>query len=119
MTKFEPKKSLESAMKITDEEDAKQYLKEYIKYIQDAIDNDPQRIGENAEEIAKSNLGYYAGYYSNIVRERVERLFVCKHPFFGSIAKGEVSSEDAFKMGERLGVKIARKKKLNNINKNN
>ena len=37
---------------------------EYIKYIQDGIDKDPSRVNDNAEKIAKSNLGYFAGYYS-------------------------------------------------------
>lgn len=40
-----------------------------------------------AENIERQNLGYYAGYYSNETRERVERLFKCAHPVFGSIAE--------------------------------
>jgi len=33
-----------------------------------------------AEKIERINLGYYAGYYNNETRERVERLFKCQHP---------------------------------------
>ncbi len=42
---------------------------------------------EEAEEIERANLGYWAGYYRPETRERVERLFRCAHPFFGSIAE--------------------------------
>lgn len=42
---------------------------------------------EEAEQIERSNLGYYAGYHLDETRERVERLFRCAHPVFGSIAE--------------------------------
>jgi hypothetical protein len=58
---------------------------------------------EEAEAIERNNLGYFAGYYSNEVRERVERLFGCVHPYFGSIAQnGPPTPEQAFKMGGKL-----------------
>ena len=113
MTTFVPEKCLQIAMKITVEEDAIQYLKEYIKYIQD---NNPT---VDAEMVAKSNLGYYAGYYSNEVRERVEKLFKCKHPFFGSIKDGAPSSSDAFNMGMKIGNNVIRKEKIKKINNEN
>lgn len=55
---------------------------------------------EEAESIQKQNLGYYAGYYDSETRRRVERLFQCAHPIFGSIEeKGEPTAEEAFEMG--------------------
>ncbi len=55
---------------------------------------------QEAEVIQRSNLGYYAGYYDNETRERVERLFKCAHPVFGKIAEnGPPSPEQAFHMG--------------------
>lgn len=42
---------------------------------------------EEAEEIERANLGYWAGYCSDETRERVERLFRCAHPMFGRIAE--------------------------------
>lgn len=58
---------------------------------------------QEAEEIVRSNLGYYAGYHSNEVRERVERLYRCAHPVFGPIAeRGPPSPEEVVRMGEEM-----------------
>lgn len=89
---------LEPAMKITDKKDADQYLKDYIKYIDSFQEKDA-----SSESIAKSNLGYYAGYYSNEVRERVEKLFCCSHPVFGSIKENGIPTpQEAFDMGKNM-----------------
>lgn len=91
MTTFNPENKknltygecLDPAMKITDEEDARQYLAAYIKFQQA---NMGEASGKHtAEEICKINLGYYAGYYNEETRKRVERLFNCSHPVFGGI----------------------------------
>ena len=66
--------SLSSAMRITDQEIADEYLKDYVKYIMKNMD-EPNY--EEALNIAKSNIGYFAGYYDNKTRERVEDLFKC------------------------------------------
>ena len=67
---------------------------------------------EKCENIQRSNLGYYAGYFSNEVRERVERLYKCEHPIFGAIAKkGPPTPEQAFAMGLKMGKASRRKKK--------
>jgi hypothetical protein len=107
MVKFNPKDDVLSiAVGITDPKDAKQYLKAYMKWIQSEIDKDPKRKGDNAEQIAKGNIGYFAGYYDNKVRVRVEKLYNCAHPIFGSIAeKGAPGPMEAFKMGLNLGKK--------------
>jgi hypothetical protein len=118
-TKFDPKDCLKTAMDIKDKEDADQYLVEYISYIQSEIDKCPERIHDNAEKIAKSNLGYFAGYYSNETRERVEKLFCCAHPIFGSVKENGIpTNEQAFEMGKVYGTKILRKKKIIKINEN-
>jgi len=109
MTKFNPENKtpmtygecLGPAMEITDPEDAKQYLAEYVSYIQTALDKEPRDDDMTAEQIAKTNLGYFAGYYSNETRERVEELFMCSHPVFGSIKNnGSPTPEQAFNMGK-------------------
>ena len=59
-----------------------------------------------AEAIERSNLGYFAGYYSHETRARVERLFRCAHPLFGAIAeKGPPTAEEAFAAGLDAGRK--------------
>lgn len=108
MTKFNPENKetltygevLDPAMEITDPQDAQQYLAEYVKHIQKFLDDDPRDDNMTAEEIAKSNLGYYAGYYSDETRKRVEELFTCAHPIFGSIKEnGSPTPKEAFQMG--------------------
>ena len=111
MTKFNPENKetltygecLGPAMEITDPEDAQQYLKDYISFIERYIDKKAEpNTRMIAEEVAKSNLGYYAGYYDNETRMRVEKLFMCNHPIFGSIEKnGAPTAEDAFEMGKQ------------------
>lgn len=111
MTKFNPenKKSLtygeclEPAMNITDAEDAKQYLKDYVDFIEKTVDK-KHLTERTSTEIAKHNLGYYAGYYNNETRERIERLFMCEHPLFGSIKENGVPTpEEAFRIGTEYG----------------
>lgn len=91
-TKFNPEgkrtltygECLKPAMEITEEADAAQYLEAYCAYIQTDISKKgtrPDRM--TAQQIAKNNLGYFAGYYDRETRERVERLFNCQHPVFG------------------------------------
>jgi hypothetical protein len=86
----------EPAMKITDEAEAATYFAQLV--------DRQMRLGKvtraAAEKIERQNLGYFAGYYDNATRERVERLFKCSHPVFGSIAeKGAPTPEEAFNMG--------------------
>lgn len=95
------RESLAPAMEITEQEDADQYLAEYIKFQQRKRDERPEeKSAHTAEQMCKINLGYYAGYYSNETRERVEKLFKCSHPIFGGIAQnGNPSPETAIRKG--------------------
>lgn len=69
------------AMVITDPEEAATYFERCVEHM--------MRAGgytrAQAEEIERANLGYYAGYYDDNVRRRVETLFNCAHPIFGSM----------------------------------
>lgn len=94
---------LAPAMAITEQEDADQYLADYVAYIQKHLDKEPRRDGLTAEEIANINIGYYAGYYDHETRACVERLFRCAHPIFGSVAKnGSPTNEQALAAGAAL-----------------
>lgn len=55
---------------------------------------------EKAEEIERSNLGYFAGYYDSETRVRVERLYRCVHPIFGRTGAVPVSAVDALAAGQ-------------------
>jgi hypothetical protein len=107
-TKFNPNhkssltygECLDAAMKIKDKEDADQYFKEYVVFTQKYLDEYPRDDDMTAEQICKSNLGYYAGYYDDETRERVEKLFNCSHPIFGKISNGKPTAKEAFECGK-------------------
>ncbi len=92
---------LEPAMEITDQDDANQYKKSYIKFTEQFLNDGVSDTGHTAEQIVNINLGYYAGYYSDETRQRVEKLFKCSHPIFGSIKENGVpSAKEAFECGK-------------------
>jgi hypothetical protein len=87
------------AMKITEQAAADAYFEECVQH--------NMTFGtarEEAEKIEHANLGYWAGYYNNETRERVERLFRCAHPIFGAISQnGPPTPEEAFEAGVQAG----------------
>jgi hypothetical protein len=89
-----------AAMKITDKEEARVYFEALVERNMRCS----KHTREEAEKIERSNLGYFAGYFDNETRERVERLFCCAHPVFGAISeKGAPTPEEAFRMGQEYG----------------
>lgn len=104
-TQFNPKnkdiltygEALKPAMEITDQADADQYKAAYIEWMEKHMSE--AEPGMTAEQIVNSNLGYFAGYYSNETRLRVEKLFRCAHPIFGKAAKHIPTNEEAFNAG--------------------
>ena len=86
------------AMDITDQAEADAYFEQCVQHM--------MSFGKDraeAERIERTNLGYYAGYYGNGTRERVERLFRCAHPVFGKIAEsGPPTPEEAFAAGAAM-----------------
>ena len=93
---------LAPAVEITDPINAKQYFDDYVKYIQRFLDKEPNEDGYTAEEIAKKNLGYFAGYYDYKTQSRVNELFCTSHPVFGDVVP---TIKEAFD----TGVKFAKK----------
>lgn len=111
MTQFNPDhkttltfgETLLPAMSITEQADADQYLADYVAYLETELTKTP-RTDLTAEQIAKANLGYYAGYFDDATRTRVERLFQCAHPVFGAFEdNGDPSPEAAFALGFAKG----------------
>ena len=90
------------AMEITDQDNADKYFEACVEH--NMRHGNPR---EKAESIERQNLGYFAGYYDHKTRERVERLFRCSHPVFGSIStQGPPTPKQAF----NAGVQMARQK---------
>lgn len=89
----------EPAMKITDQAVADAYFELLVAH---TMSYDKSR--SEAEAIERQNLGYYAGYYSDATRQRVEQLFGCSHPIFGKIAAvGAPTTEEALQDGLERG----------------
>ena len=85
------------AMNITTQDAATAYFKACVQHTMSF-----GKTEEEAEEIERVNLGYWAGYYGLETRLRVERLFGCVHPFFGAAKDGVPTPAEAFKMGQNL-----------------
>jgi len=86
------------AIKTVDQEEADAYFKDLVEHSMSAFG----KTREEAENVKRQNLGYFAGYYDSEARRRVEKLFTCEHPIFGSIAeKGPPTNEEAFIAGVR------------------
>jgi hypothetical protein len=92
------------AMEITEQADADVYFELCVEH---SMLFGTERA--EAERVERINLGYFAGYYSHETRERVERLFRCKHPVFGAIAeKGPPTPHEALNAGLLAGIKARR-----------
>jgi len=92
-TKFNPKgkdtltygEALDPAMGITDKEDAEQYFRDYVAYLEGHLEKEPRDDDMTAEQVALVNIGYYAGYCDIETQRRVQKLFGAIHPIFGRI----------------------------------
>lgn len=84
------------AMEVTTQGEADRI---FVSLVSSAMEANPNLTAEAARQMERENLGYYAGYYGDEVRARVERLFACAHPVFGPIAEGKPTPEEAFRMG--------------------
>src|SRR5688572_9962962 len=90
------------AMRVNTQEEADAYFERCVLHTMQF-----GKTREEAEKIERDNLGYWAGYFDNDTRARVEKLFKCEHPYFGSIAeKGPPTMEEALKIGIEAGKKL-------------
>lgn len=87
------------AMEMTDPTEASAYFEKCVRHAMKYHGS----TREEAEQNEKGNLGYYAGYYGNETRQRVQKLFCCAHPSFGAIDEGAPRVINAFKIGQEIG----------------
>jgi len=71
----------------TDVEEAQRFFNAYVQYIYNnapdlAAMAEDERLAA-AESRAKSNFGYFAGYYNAEVCDLVYKTFSCNHPIYG------------------------------------
>ena len=82
------------AMEITDQAEADRYFEECVQHCMTF-----GKSREEAEQIERSNLGYYSGYYDGETMQRVFKLFRCSHPVFGTSVP---TPDEAFKRGQEM-----------------
>jgi hypothetical protein len=94
-------RSYERVIEITDPDAARACFAELVyEYCQEH----PAVTVDEAQTAVRVGIGYFAGYFDNATRERVERLFECEHPYFGSIAKnGPPTASEALEIGIAFG----------------
>ena len=68
------------------------FLTSYVEYI---VSESNRNVAE-AENIAKSNLGYFAGYYSSEVYETINKAYGAVHPVFGG-NPFDLSAEEVYR----------------------
>lgn len=92
------------AMEIEDQREADAYFEDIVRHI--------MKWGKEraeAEDIARGNLGYFAGYYNDgETRARVQRLFGGVHPIFGSVPAAVGLAEKQRQEQEESSVDLTR-----------
>ena len=92
------------ALKIAKEnkKEANSFFKSYVNWIKE---NNVNKSYEECEGIAKSNLGYFAGYYDAETCDIIYKTYQCSHPIFGD-KPFDISPEEAFMKGLESGKSI-------------
>ena len=91
------------AMEITDPAKAAAYFAKCVQHSMKTFG----KARTEAEKQERENLAYYAGYYGAETRERVERLFKCEHPIFGSSVTPCAPVEPAPQLDLQLATSLA------------
>ena len=91
---------------------AQDFFIAYIYYLYNVNTREDVPTIEYAEQCAKRNFGYFAGYYNDDVRKKVYNYFEAVHPVFGN--RYNVTAKEAF----YAGVQQARAKEKETKNEN-
>lgn len=91
---------------------AQDFFTAYIYHLYNVNSREDVPTIEYAEQCAKKNFGYFAGYYGVDVRKKVYDYFESVHPVFGN--RYNVTNKEAFYAGVQ---RAEAKEKENIINK--
>lgn len=93
------------AISFIDKTETNEWLDNHIwSNLDDKEWNPNDKSFEECRAIIVSNLGYWAGYYSEKEAKKVFNLFDSVHPIFGtSTYHSELTPEEVLTMGENLG----------------
>lgn len=90
----------DSLAKEGDKSKCEQFLKGYAEFIIKASENVTNY--EQALNIAKSNLGYFAGYYDRETYDRINKTYGAIHPIFKA-NPFDITPEEAYHIGLEMG----------------
>ena len=77
-----------------------QFLNAYVTSILDL--NESVTNYEDALNLAKSNLGYFAGYYDRKTYDRINKAYGAIHPVFKT-NPFDIAPEEAYRIGLEMG----------------
>ena len=77
-----------------------QFLNAYVTSILDL--NESVTNYEEALNIARSNLGYFAGYYDRKTYDRINKAYSAIHPVFKT-NPFDIAPEEAYRIGLEMG----------------
>lgn len=86
----------------TDKNEALDFFRSYVEYI--LAENEKINTYDEAEKIAKANLGYFAGYYTPEIYDIIYNTYQCSHPIFGD-KPFDVDPAEAYRKGLEMGSK--------------
>ena len=89
------KEKYDPAMRVSTQEEADTYFEQLVQHTMRMVPCER----ELAEWIERQNLGYWAGYGSLETRERVERLFRCRHPILPAADQPQLSQAQLLQLG--------------------
>jgi hypothetical protein len=93
-------------------DEIRQFVKEYEDYL---VANSNEETKGRERQVARSNVGYILGYYSDETQKRwYKELPNVSHPVFGyGFGRGqEITPEEAFEKGKEIGANITKRKKV-------
>jgi len=83
---------------LTDPTEMKQFYNEYVTYLRE--NGDSEKVRQDPESVANSNIGYIVGYYDSETAERwMSNIPPVSHPIFGKNIFS-VTPEQAFNAGK-------------------
>lgn len=96
-----PPVDLKDGVEITTQEEADAFFERYLAWI--LADRKEPTTREEAEVIARQNLGYFSGYYGVETQRRVEQLYRTCHPLFGPVDTAPPKTPDqVMEIGKQL-----------------
>jgi len=99
--------------KLKSPQDIQRFVREYEEWL---VKNGDKSVKGREREVARSNVGYILGYYSDATMKLwYSNLSDVNHPVFGAgFGRGkEITPEEAFNMGVERGKKMKEEEELN------